>query len=104
MSFDTFIGKSLENALALGMGDPVSLNGSNFTAVVEIDESGTERGARGGRRKVLSGTVTMRLQDWNAASAKEGDSITLPDGVARINTSPTLTESVAKFRVEGTGA
>jgi hypothetical protein len=104
MSFDTFIGKSLIQSLAMGMGDPVTLNGNAYQAVLEVDDAGTERGARGGRRTVIRGVVTMKLSDWSASGAKEGSTITVPDGVARISSKPSLTLSVAKFNIEGTGA
>lgn len=103
-SFKTFMGKSLVQSLALGMGETVTLNGNDYSAIVQMDEAGTERGARGGRRTILLGQVTMQLTDWTAASGSEGMQITLPDGVARISTKPTLTESTAQFMVEWTGA
>lgn len=104
MSFKQQLGRALEQALTLGMGEDVTLNQGVYTAVVEMDEVGTTPGARGGRRTVLRGQVTMRLTDWQAAAGKEGDVITLPDGMARINSKPTITQSTAQFRVEGVGA
>jgi len=104
MSFRTFMAKSLIQALKLGMGDTVTLNGGDYQAIVQVNEAGTERGSRGGRRTVMSGRVTMKLIDWTTAAGAEGGSITLPDGLARITSKPTLTASTARFNIEGTGA
>lgn len=103
-SFDTHMGASLVTALSMGMGDDVTLKGKSYKAVVEVTEAGSERGAKGGRRTVIQGRVTMKLEDWIASGAVEGDSINLPDGQARITATPTLTASTAQFRVEGLGA
>lgn len=104
MSFDTYMAESLVVALSEGMGDPITLKGNSYSAVLELQETGSERGSRGGRRTVMRGRVTMKLSDWQASGAVEGDSITLPDGPARISTKPTLTTSTAQFQVEGLGA
>lgn len=103
-SFDTHMGASLVTALSLGMGEDVTLKGNPYKAVVQMQEAGSERGARGGRRTVIEGEVTMKLADWNASGAVEGDAITLPDGQARISTAPSFTRSTAQFKVEGLGA
>ena len=103
-SFKYHMGQSLVHALEIGMGDEVTLKGNEYDAVVEVDEAGTAPGSRGGRRTVLRGVVTMKRSDWDASGAKEGDTITIPDGNARISTKPSLTLSTARFNVEGLGA
>lgn len=102
-SFDTYMAQAVVQAFAEGMSDPVTISGTEYQAIVQMDEVGTEKGARGGRRTVLRGIVTMKLSDWTASGAAEGSRIELPDGPARIVADPTMSESVAQFRVEGVG-